>query len=304
MKQSILIPILTTLGVVAAFGQPLQFTSGVVSNYSSVHLSLSGPTNVVVQVERLNPTNNVWEAQGTLNLTNGFGSFNSSLVLDVYGFFRAKSTNNAHYSTNAFGAVVGEVGPGKAIIGNPFNSANVTQMIPDPAPGMQVMKFINASNNFSIITFDDLDLEWYPGTLDVDLAESVVVDVPGTNSVKYLVSGLFDTNSISKSLPAGLSLLVSPLYSIQSGAFWKVDQLSTNQLGGLSGLPVQTSGHNPQATLYQPLDSSLNYSTNTLSSANQWRRDGTNVVIDLEITEGFWLHKPTNAVWTIQRYIW
>lgn len=293
-----------TLCVQAALGQSLQFTSGVVSNYSAVNLSLSGPSNLVVQVERLNPTNNVWEAQGTLSLTNGFGSFSSSLVLDVYGFFRAKSTNNAYYSTNAFGAVVGEVGPGKAIIGNLFNSASVTNLLPDPAPGMQVLKFNNASNNFTIITFDEFDLEWYPGTLNVDLAESVVVDVPGTNSVKYLVSGLFDTNAISKSLPAGLSLLVSPLYSIQSGTFWNVDQLNTNQLGGLSALPVQTAGYNPQATLYQPLDSSLNYSTNTLSSTNQWQRNGTNVVINLEITEGFWLHKPTNAVWTIQRSIW
>jgi len=52
------------------------------------------------------------------------------------------------------------------------------------------------------------------------------------------------------------------------------------------------------------LASSIDYSTNTLDSSNLRRRDGTNVVIDLEITEGFWLHKPTNAVWTIQRYIW
>jgi len=35
-----------------------------------------------------------------------------------------------------------------------------------------------------------------------------------------------------------------------------------------------------------------------------WQSSGTNTVVPLGLTEGFWLNKPTNATWTVNRTIW
>ena len=59
------------LSLAPARALDLHFASGSVSAYTNVTLNLSGPTNMVVQVQRLNYTNDVWETHGTVNLTSG-----------------------------------------------------------------------------------------------------------------------------------------------------------------------------------------------------------------------------------------
>jgi hypothetical protein len=304
-KQLFLLSLTSLLGTTTMHAQDLSFTSGVVSNYNTVYLTLKGPTNLVVQVERLNRTNDVWESQGitTLN-SSGNGSFTSSLIEGIYGFFRTKATNNTYYSTNAFGAVCGYLPNNLSIVGNIFGTQSITNILPSPANGMQAYKWNNASGSYTAISWFDALHSWNPGPFNVEPMEAIFIRNPQTNQLRYIVSGLFTTNAISKDLPTGLSLISSQRYHIIATNSWQVDLLSTNHLGGLSAIPVQTLGYDPQAEIYQAIDNIETYSTNTLTSGNMWLSGGTNTTIGINITEGFWLDKPTNATWVITRPIW
>jgi hypothetical protein len=122
-------------------------------------------------------------------------------------------------------------------------------------------------------------------------------------SQRYLVSGLFATNSISRSVGSGLSILCSPLYGLLVPSAWEVDLLSTNRLGGYSTLPVQSTG-NPQSTIYRMVDSAGDYQIFTLTTTNVWTTSGMPTTVPLNLTEGFWLDRPTNAVWSFAVPIW
>jgi len=283
----------------------LRFTSGTVSNFTAISLNLAGPSNLVIQVERLNRTNDVWESQGNVTLGgSGTGTFNSSLIEGIYGFFRAKATNNSTFSTNAFGAVCGYLGNGLSIIGNMFKAQDLTNVLTTPVNGMQAYKWDNSSGSFASYSYVAAFGAWSPSSFVVDPMEGIFVRNPQTNINRYTISGLFDTNAISKSLPSGYSLICSQRYHVVETNTWKIDILNTNQLGGASQVPVQSPGFNPQAIINKALDNVPNYSTNNLTSGNLWQSGGTNVVVPLNITEGFWLNKPTNATWVVNRTIW
>lgn len=132
--------VLTLPGVLRA--QTLSFTGGVVSNLNTVTLSLKGPTNQMVQIERLNRTNQTWQSQGAVRLnSSGLAGFNSSLHAGVYGYFRAQTTNGTYRSTNAFGAVAGTIGGGQTMIGNPLGATTLSVMFPTAAGGTTVYQW-------------------------------------------------------------------------------------------------------------------------------------------------------------------
>jgi hypothetical protein len=290
------------LMVVSSQAQNLSFTSGVVSNFSNVTLSLQGPTNQVVEVQRLNRTNQTWDAMGTVRLSSvGSAAFNTTLHEGIYGFYRAKTTNNTYYSTNAFGAVAGTLDRGQVLIGNPFGPVPLTSLIPSPVEGTIVYRWDNPGG-WAMATYD---LGEWDTNLTIGSLRGILVRTP-TNVVsqRYLVSGLITTNLQTQSVPSGSSLLCSPVYKLVTPSQWIADELTTNRLGGYSSLPVQTSGSNPQCQIFQMVDTAGTYMTSTLTSSNQWQTGGSNTVVKLELTEGFWLSKPTNATWNVSVPIW
>jgi hypothetical protein len=299
-KTSILVASLLVAAVGAMQAQPLVFTGGTVSNYSNVVLTLHGPTNQVIQVERLKRSNQVWQSVATATLNaSGNATVTNALDEGIYGFFRAETTNGVTKSTNAFGAVAGTVAPGYDMIGNPFGGALLTSLLPAPADGTMVYQYTNG--NYQIATY--VQTNW-DQSLFISQGEGVIVLTP-TNVVsqRYLVSGLFTTNTISRTVSSGSSILCSPLYGLLVPSAWEVDLLSTNRLGGYSTLPVQSTG-NPQSTIYRMVDSAGNYQTFTLAATNVWTTSGMPTTVPLNLTEGFWLNRPTNTTWSFSVPIW
>jgi hypothetical protein len=305
MKNIIAFLLSGTCLTTVSYGEFLRFTNGSVgTSLTSVTLNLAGPSNLVVQIQRLNKTNDLWEAQGNLTLTNGSGIFTNSLIEGIYGFYRAKATNDSYYSTNAYGAVVGSLTNGTSMIGNIFGTLNLTNIIRNPVGGTQVYKWNNSSGIYTVYEYDSDFQSWDNPPGNFALCEGLIVKNPSVNTMRYVIDGLFDTNTITTSIPTGLSLLATPLYHITITNSWIVDTFTTNHIGGASNIPVQSSGYNPQSKIYQLWNSSGSYQTNSLSSANIWTSSGTNVTVNLKLTEGFWFDKPTNATWTVTRPIW
>lgn len=133
--------------------------------------------------------------------------------------------------------------------------------------------------------------------------DALSINIPTNETAHFIVSGLFDTNTITTAIPSGFSAWCLPLYHVSPTNSWIVDTFNTNQLGGLSVLPVQSSGFLLQCTLNQLIDNLGNYSVNRLTN-NAWNCNGTNVTLSFELAEGFIIEKPTNATWTVNRTIW
>lgn len=284
-----------------AWAQSLRFSSGSVSN-CNVTLNLAGLTNTWCYVERLNRTNQVWDNVGSAYLgTNAAATFNTTLHECVYGFFRAKSTNGTYLSTNAFGAVAGTVGTGYYLLGNPFGAKTLTQIVPSPNDGTTVHLF-RVGGYYDSSSYDAGAGAW-DTNYTVTQLEGFFLQNVATNVQPYLLSGLFSTNTLSKGLTNGNNLIVSPLYKLTAPAIWKVDELNTNQLGGASLLPVQSTGFNPQAKVLRARDTVPNYDTYSLTNS-VWRLNTTNTVVPLGLVEGFWLYKPTNATWNVSLSFW
>src|SRR5207237_749379 len=75
----------------------LRFSSGSLSE-PIVSLTVLGPTNLVCELQRLNPTNDTWTGVGTFNLGGSGSCVVTSSVIDGYGYFRTKSTNGNYFS--------------------------------------------------------------------------------------------------------------------------------------------------------------------------------------------------------------
>jgi hypothetical protein len=275
---------------------------GVVTNATNVILYLHGPSNQVCLVEGLNPANQAWQTLGAEPLDNyGYGQFNTALWNGCYGVYRAKTTNiPGYYSTNAFGVVAGWLPGGWTMIGNPFWARNISVIIPEPVEDTTVYRWNNASNKYDCATFSFG--EW-DQPLNVGMFEGILVVAPTNTWQRFLFSGLFDTNTITTVIPPGQSILCSPLWETDSST-WLVDLLTTNNLGGNSLLPVQTSGTNTQCTINRMIDMQGHFQTYTLGTNNVWQTNGVPTTVPLHLSEGFWLNKPTNATWTVRRRIW
>lgn len=294
---------ISALFPVVGWGQNLRFTSGSVSgtNFPNVVLQLAGPSNLWVHVQRLGQVSQVWSNVGT-NWMGSSGTLTVTQQLDngSYGFFRARSTNGNHLSTNGFGAVVGTLDPTYSLLGNPFTAKDISQLILSPPEGLTVYKWLTASNSYQSA---DYGFGEWSHPLSVGQMDAVLVMNPTTNPVSYTVQGLFNTNLLSKSIPVGMSLIGSPLYRLLSTDNL-VDRLGTNLLGGLSSLPVRSPGFAVESSI-QRLKSSTNldYTEYKLTNA-AWYSGSVKTNVDLYLTEGFWLYKPTNATWTVRLPLW
>ena len=211
-------------------GEALRFTSGYLWG-TNVVLHLSGPSNLVIQIERLNPVSSVWETNGVVMLNGaGAGSHNSSLLWNAYGFFRARATNNSYFSTNGFGAVAGVLSPGNNLIGNLFGSQSITNIISNPPDGLQVYRWNPIGNSYTTYSYSFLG--WHPSVPVVDYCEGIIIRNNTTMNFPYQITGILTTNTVQKTLYTNLNLIASQLYRITDTNTWRVDTLNTNRLAG------------------------------------------------------------------------
>ena len=319
MKKQLLLQLAAISIVGTAQAQSLRFTSGEIFNTNQVSLWVSGPsvTNLNYVLERLDLTNQTWQTVSTYTINSG-GPTNltSSLFNGTYGFFRTRSPNHAYLSTNAFGAIVGSVGPGLSLLGNPFGATTITNIFPNPAEGSSVEKWNNSTTNYVVSNFSF-------GTWDTNFTigevEGFFIDNGGTNAMAYQFSGLFTTNTVTKLVPTGFSIITSPsYYLITPPTLWN-DTLTNNVLGGKFSIPVQTPGYSPQSEVDKWIAATNGYAkyyltnlvTTNFVGTNSWRQtnlvwtlSGTNVYVPLYLGEGFFINKPTNATWSFNRPIW
>lgn len=293
------------LSVASVSAQSLYFTSGVANTNGNVTLVAKGTglTNVICVLERLNSTNQVWEAQTAFTITNGASSvtLNSSLHNGFYGFFRARSTNNAYKSTNAFGSFLGYLETGYTLTGNPFGSAVLTNLFPSPVSGLSVQRWNASTTNFH--TSDYTGSSWTTN-FTIGECEGLFACNPTTNLIKVLFGGLFTTNAVAKSLPAGLSLITTPRYQLIGSAALTTDMLSALSPAGTAGLPVLTTEFGYQSEIQKYIPASGTYSKHTLSTNSVWLENGVVEPVAINFVEGFFLSHPTNATWSITRSIW
>jgi hypothetical protein len=274
---------------------------GVVSNATNVILYLHGPTNQVCLVEQFNPSVQAWQTVDAELLDNyGSAQFETTLWNGCYGLYRAKTTNApCYYSTNTFGAIAGWLSGGQTLIGNPFWARDISEIIPEPVEDTTVYCWNNASNKYDGATFA---FGAWDQPLNVGTFDGILVVAPSNTWQRFVLNGPIDTNAITKAIPSGSSLLCSPL--LETDSTWLVDLLTTNNLGGLSQLPVATPWYDPQSTITRMLNTQGYYQDYTLSTNNVWQTNGVATTVPLHLAEGFWLNKPTNATWTINRRIW
>lgn len=289
---------------VGAQAQGLRFTGGYVTNLNSAVLYLTGPTNMVCGIDRLGATNGTWSGIGSVTLNaSGTGIYTNLLDQSVYGVYRAIGTNagTVYRSTNAFGAVIGDLYAGQTMVGNPFADMYAENLIPSPAEGTTVYRWNNSTTNYST---DIYEYGAWGAALWVPRGQGVIVKSP-TNIVsqKYVASGIFPTNAFWMSVPKGQSILCTPLCKVTDAATWRVDLLTTNQLGGASSLPVRSTGYTPESTINRMIDLNGTYKTYTLTN-NAWYSSYIGTTVPLELTEAFWLNKPTNGTWTVTVPVW
>ena len=319
MKKRILLKVATISIVGVAQAQSLRFTSGEIFNTNQVSLWVSGPsvTNLNYVLERLNLTNQTWQTVSTYTINSG-GPTNltSSLFNGTYGFFRTRSTINAYLSTNAFGAIVGSVGPGLSLLGNPFGATTITNIIPNPAEGSAVDKWNNSTTNYDISNFS---FGQWDTNFTIGEVEGFFINNGGTNAITYRFSGLFTTNTVFRSIPTGSSIITSPSYTLIFPAILLNDALTNNFPGGKFNIPVQASGYSYQAEVDKWIAATNGYAkyyltnyittnivgTNVLQQTNLvWAINGTNTYVPLYLGEGFFITKPTNATWSFNCPIW
>jgi len=285
----------------------LYFSSGVVTNYTNVTLTIHGPTNTVGVVEHYDRNTPGWSAIKTFTLNwTGQATVTADLDNTVYGIYRAYGTNTVGtnstilYSTNAFGACHGMLGAGRSMIGEPFVAQDISEILPAPAEGTTVYRYNNSTTNYTV---DSYSSGSWDGPLTVGQGIGTIIIAPSNSWQHFLVQGIFNTNQLWMNIGKGYSILCSPLYQVVGSGYMQVDELNTNRLGGYSLLPVQSPGYNPQATIQKMIDSAGDYRTYTLTN-NVWQTSGTNTVVPLNMAEGFWLTKPTNATWRVTMPIW
>lgn len=299
MKALVLVAV--ALCGLSAQAQSLYFTSGAVSDFTNVTLNIKGPSNLVCRVERLNYYSQQWESQGNITLgSNGVATYSSTLDMSFYGFFRCKSTNSSYLSTNAFGALSWYIPNGYSILGNLFGATSITNIMPTASTNTYVYQYDSGATNYNTSRYA---FNRWLNPVTVNQFEAVMVNNP-SYPFRYIMSGLFTTNLISKTIPTGLSLQCSSLYHMLDSYSGQVDLLTTNLLGGYSSLPVRCSGYTNECSLMFLTNSAAwEYQTYSLSNST-WNTDGWPTSVQLNLVEGFWIQKPTNATWTTHFSIW
>lgn len=284
---------------------PLRFTSGSISSFTDAICTLTGQAGLVVEIQQLDVANDMWESQGSITLnSSGTGSF--QLPLDSgYGYFRAKSIEGTYYSTNAFGSIVGSVASGKNwLIGNPFGPLTPSQILPGAPTGTKMHQMTNGS--LSASTLSPLTSTWNPAQTYQAGEGSLVQNFSGS-AISFQVYGIFGTNTFSRTLPTGYSIIASPLYHLlPGGSSTQIDALSSTSLGGLSQIPVNSSS-NPKARADRNNTGVLNdYINYTLTTGSQWQAGGANTTVPILLGEGVWYENRFGSAqsWSVPLSIW
>jgi hypothetical protein len=147
------------------------------------------------------------------------------------------------------------------------------------------------------------DGDGWTTNLTIGELEGFFVQNYDTNGLRYLFSGLFTTNTVTKTIPKNLSIIASPAYYLYSYSTLQNDLLATNQLGGLFNIPVQSTGFTPQCDLYRWSPTTNGYAHYILTNSS-WTLNSTNTTVPLYLGEGYYIGKPTNATWNVSRPIW
>lgn len=290
------------IAVIQSQADPLRFTSGYLTNQNVLLCLAAGSTNIVCELQRLDPTTDTWVAQSTFTITNGTHCLWSTLT-NGYGYFRARATNDSLYSTNAFGAMSIELPPAYSLIGNPFNPQAVSVTFPYPRDGLTVSRWTNSNWQTATYDFGEWDTN-----ISIQRIEGAIVFVPGSSNIVAQFSGIFATNSFSRTLPAGWSLATSPLYHLNQTNAWQVDTLSSPQPGGIATLPVNTSTNNLNAEVSLLIDPIGPVYDDYSLVGNSWFYNGSIVdQVGIIWSQGFWYNNVnTNSVtWTVNHLpIW
>lgn len=299
--------------VTTAAAQSLRFTGGFTHDNLNVYVQLQGPTNRSVQIERLRHLTQTWQPVATAWLDgSGFAGLTLTNVHDngFYAILRARTTNSSHLSTNGYGSVSGILGQNYSLVGNPFATNSPWMTFRNPPDGTRVLLYRNGGYSAA----EYVAGVWLDNPI-VEACEGMLVYNPSTNALRYIVSGVFVTNSFTYPIEAPLDLVCAPLFRIQGvqtnaiALNQRVDLLRTNVLGGDSSLPVVGNCVSNQVTdLFKlagangPTYTEYNLACNgfTWSLTNGW---WTNV--PLHLTEAFWIGFPTNRFWSFPaRPIW
>jgi len=291
--------LIITIGAnaIAIHADDLRFTSGSLSD-QTVSLTVAGNSNLVCELQRLQPTNDTWTAVSTFTLNSNGVYYATNSLIDGYGYFRVQSTNGTYHSTNAFGAMSIVLPQGWSMLGNPFDTLHLTDIFPSPEEGMNVDTLTDGQQWNDIASYDFG--EWNHDDAIVR-GQGMAVRTYTTNIVAQLY-GLFSTNGFSVSLPPGWSMVMTPLYHITDYNSMQVDSLDSNHLGGLSTFPLST-GTNPQARLGLIVGTvGPTFDYYDLGTNNVWKL-GTNAVSSIPITWSesvWWRNTQTNSItWTV-----
>jgi len=256
-----------------------------------------------VYIEQLGYSNQVWSALGSGWLgTNGVVSltFSNAFSAGWNGVYRAYTTNA--WATNGFGVMKMSLGPGHSMVGSLFASEWVSDLLPNAPDGTIAYLYDPVTDSY--LTSERVGADWV-GDQEVPWLAGVLVYNPSTNSATALVSGVITTNAVTLSLPAGSAMIASPLFRVYStNALSEADLMisgSTNQLGGLSVVPVASVGWTSQSQIDRLPGGSTNlsYRTWSLNQTNAWIHGGAISSVPIRLGEGFWLTKPTNATWSV-----
>jgi hypothetical protein len=294
--KTIIYCLLLIAALLNAQADSLRFTSGSLTGQIAT-LSVAGNSNLVCELQRLNPTNDTWTVTSTFTLgSSGTCTLTNGLVAG-YGYFRARSTNGSYLSTNAFGAISLTLPHGYSLIGNPFNTQYCTQIFPSPVDGLNLTRLTNGFQWEDAAVYDFG--EWNHNDA-LQRGEGAVVFSPTTNLVAQFW-GLFSTNGFSKTIPSGWSILTTPLYHVTDFTLMTVDTLNTNSPAGASSFPISSTS-SPQARLERiPNPSSSTFSLYSLTNG-VWYINGTNS-LPIPIASGesiLWRNEATNsATWSI-----
>ncbi|MFO1458706.1 MAG: hypothetical protein U1G08_04805 [Verrucomicrobiota bacterium] len=282
--------------------QTLYFSSATVLANNTVQLTIAGPTNSTYYLERLNKTNQVFEIINTFTFTNNSSTtITASLSQGSYGFFRCQTTNGATKSSNAVGVVIGSVGSGYTLLGNPIASRTLASVFPAPQDGMTVLQWTPSITNYT--SADYVGGVGWTTNLTIASLEGFFVVNPVTNSVQYTFAGIFGTND-TKNLPKGDSLITSQRLYLVTPSTGQSDVLTTNNLGGYSVLPVLANGYSPQSRIDKYRMNTGTYDQFYLTNSAGWYQGTTKTNVPIFLGEGFWINRPTNFVWNVYRPIW
>jgi hypothetical protein len=302
--KNLLISLVALVGVVEmAKAQSIGFYSGSFVASNQVSMVVLGPasTNVTCYLERRGLTNQTWSVVATYTITNGGPAYvTGTLDQGKYGYFRTRSTNNAYYSTNAFGAIAGQLGNGLSLLGNPFGATSLTNIFPNPVNGDYVDQWADGGTNY---VESDFVGNW-TSNLTIGPLQGFFAYNGDTNALAYHFCGVVNTNYAVKSIAQGYSIITSPRYALLNTSTLQNDLLSTNQLGGYLGIPVQSPGYTNPCVVEKWIAAgnyfSYYYLTNQGPSNIVW----TPSAAPLGLGEGFFIYKPTNATWTVNMPVW